>query len=200
MTQLRREFFERDTLDVARDLLGQVLVHEVDGRRVAARVVEVEAYQGVDDLASHGSRGRTARNEVMFGPVGVSYVYLIYGMYWLLNVVAKPPGADYPAAILLRAAEPLEGLDVMAARRDGRPLEQWTSGPGRLTMALGVGKAHHGLDMTAPGSPLRFEAGEPVPDERVASGPRVGINVPEPWQSKPWRFWVKGSPFVSRGE
>lgn len=199
MSQLGYNFFAQDTLTVARNLLGQVLVHEVDGQRLAGRVVECEAYTGWDDMASHGYRGPTPRNEVMFGPVGVSYVYLIYGMYWLLNVVAKPPGVDYPAAVLLRAIEPVEGLDMMAGRRAGRPMVEWTSGPGRLTMALGIDKAQHGLDLTAPGSPLRFERGEPVPDEAVRTGPRIGVNVPEPWISKPWRFWVADCPYVSHG-
>lgn len=199
MSHLSTNFFANDTLTVARNLLGQVLVHEVDGRRVAGRVVECEAYTGWGDMASHGYRGPTPRNQVMFGPVGVSYVYLIYGMYWLLNVVARPPGVDYPAAVLLRAVEPLEGLQYMAERRDGRPVEHWTSGPGRLTMAFGIDKAQHGLDLTLRGSPLRFERGKPIPDERVCTGPRIGLNVPEPWQSKPWRFWVEDNRFVSRG-
>lgn len=199
MTQLQREFFERDTLDVARDLLGQMLVHEVDGYRVAGRVVECEAYTGWGDMASHGYRGPTPRNAVMFGTPGVSYIYLIYGMYWLLNVVAKPPGVDYPAAVLLRAVEPVEGLDYMAAQRDGRRQTEWTSGPGRLTMALGIDRSLHGLDLTAPGSPLRFETGEPLPDDAVVTGPRIGLNVPEPWFSQPWRFWERSNPYVSRG-
>jgi DNA-3-methyladenine glycosylase len=199
MSRLPRTFFARDTRTVARDLLGRVLVHRVDGRRLAGRIIETEAYTGWDDAASHGHRGMTQRNAVMFGPVGVSYVYLIYGMYWLLNVVAKPPEVDYPAAILLRALEPVEGLDQMSTRRAGRPQHEWTNGPGRLTMALGIDKSSHGLDMTGPDGPLFFEEGEPPPVEQVCSGPRVGINVPEPWKSKPWRFWIADNPHVSRG-
>jgi len=199
MHQLRRDFFERDTLTVARNLLGQILVHEDAGCRVAGRVVEVEAYIGLEDQANHGHRGLTPRTAIMFGPAGVSYVYLIYGIYWMLNVVAKPPGAEYPAAVLLRAVEPVEGLEIMAVRRPGRRQREWTNGPARLALAFGVNGTHTGIDMAAEGSPLRFEAGEPVPDEQVRTGPRVGINVPEPWQSKPWRLWVEGSPYVSRG-
>lgn len=196
--RLDRSFFARDTVTVARDLLGRVLVHEAEGRRVAGRIVETEAYTGRDDMASHAHRGKTPRNAVMFGPVGVSYVYFIYGMYWLLNVVARPAGADYPAAVLLRALEPLEGLEWMAARRPGRPQREWTSGPGRLTVALGIDGSLNGVDMTAPDSPLFFEEGQPVPGEQVQSGARIGVNVPEPWKSKPWRFWVAGNPYVSR--
>ena len=199
MPLLGREFFMRDTLLVARDLLGCLLVHEIGGERLSGRVVEVEAYTSWDDMASHGHRGMTPRNAVMFGPPGVSYVYFIYGMYWLLNVVAKPPDVDYPAAILLRALEPVEGLRLMAQRRAGRPQREWTTGPGRLTLALDIDGTLTGIDMTTTGSPLYFERGEQIPDDHIKTGRRVGINVPEPWKSKPWRFWVDGNPYVSKG-
>jgi DNA-3-methyladenine glycosylase len=199
MSRLERAFFARDTRRVARDLLGRLLVREIDGQRLAGRIVEVEAYTGWGDMASHGHRGKTRRNAVMFGEVGFSYVYFTYGMHWLLNVVAKLPGVDYPAAVLIRAVEPLEGLDQIAARRAGRPLREWTSGPARLTMAFGIDGALNGIDMTAADSPLYFEPGARVPDALVIRGPRVGINVPEPWQSKPWRYRVSGNPYVSRG-
>jgi DNA-3-methyladenine glycosylase len=198
MSRLTHAFFARDTLTTTRDLLGCLLVHEIDGQRVAGQVVEAEAYTGHDDLASHAARGKTPRNAVMFGPAGISYIYLIYGMYWLLNVVAKPDGVDYPAAILIRALEPVEGLQFMAARRTGRRRVEWTSGPGRLTLAMGIGQSLNGIDMTAPGSPLFFEEGIDIPGSQVQTGPRIGLNVPEPWQSMPWRFWIKDNPFVSR--
>jgi DNA-3-methyladenine glycosylase len=200
MSRLPRSFFARDTVTVVRSLLGQVLVHESAEGRAAGRIVEAEAYSGWDDRASHGHRGQTPRNAVMFGPVGVSYVYFIYGRYWLLNIVAKPPGVEYPAAVLLRALEPLFGLELMATRRFGRPQKEWTSGPARLTLALGVDGSHNRLDLTAPGSPLFFEAGEPIAPEQINSGPRVGLGtVPEPWKSKPWRFWIADNAYVSRG-
>lgn len=199
MSRLERAFFARDTCRVARDLLGCLLVRDLDGQRLAGRVVEVEAYTGWGDMASHGHRGRTPRNAVMFGKAGFSYVYFTYGMHWLLNVVAKPPSADYPAAVLIRAVEPVEGLDQIAARRAGRSPREWTSGPARLTMAFGIDGVLNGIDMTAAGSPLHFEPGERVPDTLVKTGPRVGINVPEPWQSKPWRYYISNSPYVSRG-
>ncbi len=198
MSRLPHEFFARDTLAAARDLLGCLLVHEIDGQRVAGRIVEVEAYTGHDDLASHAARGKTPRNAVMFGPPGVSYIYLIYGMYRLLNVIARPDGVDYPAAILIRALEPVEGLQFMAACRTGRRRVEWTSGPGRLTMALAIDQTLNGIDLTAPGSPLFFEEGISVPGDQVQTGPRIGINVPEPWQGMPWRFWVRDNLFVSR--
>jgi DNA-3-methyladenine glycosylase len=132
--------------------------------------------------------------------VGVSYVYFIYGRYWLLNIVAKPPGVEYPAAVLLRALEPLSGLELMATRRFGRSKKEWTSGPGRLTLALGVDGSHNRLDLTAPDSPLFLEEGETVPPGQIGSGPRVGLgSVPEPWKSRPWRFWIADNAYVSRG-
>ncbi len=199
--RLSRTFFERDTLAVARDLLGCTLVHQVDGCRIAGRVVEVEAYAGPDDAACHGYRGKTERNAPLFGPVGYSYVYLIYGMYWLVNVIAKPrdAGNNYPAAVLFRALEPVEGLDQMAARRSGRPEREWASGPGRLTMALGIDQTQNHIDLTADSSQLFLERGESIPDDQVNTGPRIGLNsVPEPWHSIPWRFWLKDNPYVSR--
>ncbi len=198
MSRLERAFFARDTRTVARHLLGCLLVRELGGQRLVGRVVEVEAYTGWGDMASHGHRGRTPRNAVMFGEVGFSYVYFIYGKYWLLNVVAKPPGVDYPAAVLIRALEPLEGLEQMALRRAGRPQQEWTSGPGRLTLALAIDGTLNGVDMTAPDSPLYFEWGAPVPRGKIRSGPRIGVNVPEPWRSKPWRYWIEGNPYVSQ--
>jgi DNA-3-methyladenine glycosylase len=199
MTRLRRDFFARDTLIVARDLLGRSLVHQTAEGRVAGRVVEVEAYTGWEDAASHGHRGITPRNAVMFGESGVAYVYLCYGVHWLMNVVARPSEVDYPGAILIRAVEPTEGQPLMGRHRAGRPQREWTNGPGRLTLALGIDKHQHGLDTVASGSPLTWETGQPIPDEQVERGPRIGIDVPEPSRSQPWRLWVKDNPFVSRG-
>ncbi|MEJ2148433.1 MAG: DNA-3-methyladenine glycosylase [Chloroflexota bacterium] len=200
MSRLDQSFFARDTVTVARSLLGQVLVHESAEGRAAGRIVEAEAYSGWDDRASHGHRGRTPRNAVMFGPVGFSYVYFIYGRYWMLNVIAKPPGVEYPAAVLLRALEPLSGLELMANRRSGRPQKEWTSGPGRLTLALGIDETHNQLDLTAADSPLYFEDGGSTDSLQISSGPRVGLGtVPEPWKSRPWRFWIADNAYVSRG-
>jgi DNA-3-methyladenine glycosylase len=199
MTRLDRAFFTRDTVAVARDLLGRTLVHVVDGERVAGRVAEVEAYTGWDDEGSHGYGGITPRNAVMFGPAGFSYVYFIYGMYWMFNVVARPPGVDYSGAILVRALEPLEGLQLMAQRRPARPQKEWTSGPARLALALGIAREQNGLDLTARDTPLFFEPGSPPPAGAIRSGPRIGLgSVSAEWRDKPWRFWIDGSPYVSR--
>lgn len=163
-------FFDRPAPEVARDLLGSVLVSEVGGR-TAGRVVETEAYFGPDDPASHAaaSVGRTERNDPMFGPPGTAYVHLNYGIHWCLNVVTGEEG--FPAAVLLRALEPVEGEELMRRRRGH---EELTSGPARLTEALGVGPdlQRHPLDRP----PLWFAPGPPVPDGAVERTPRIGIS------------------------
>jgi DNA-3-methyladenine glycosylase len=195
MRCLPRDFYERPTLIVARELLGCMLIHCVDGARLAGRIVEVEAYIGSADLACHARAGRTARNAVMFGPPGHAYVYFTYGIHWLLNAVTEPP--DQPAAVLIRALHPLEGLDRIAANRPGRPPYAWASGPARLTRALGIDGTLNGADLT--GETLFIAPGEAPPEEAVSSGPRVGIaSAPEPWRSQPWRFWIRGDPHVSK--
>lgn len=195
---LPRDFYAQDALTVARGLLGTILVRAVDGRRVSGRIVEVEAYHGQADAASHSHRGRTPRNAPMWEAPGYAYVYFTYGNHWLLNAVCGPDGL--PAAALIRAVEPLDGLDVMAANRAGRPFTQWASGPGRLTRALGISGALNRADLTSGAAGLWIEAGEAVPDEAVSAGPRIGLGprVPEPWQSLPWRWWIAGNPHVSR--
>ena len=170
---------------MARDLLGQTLVHQApDGVR-AVRLVEVEAYLGFRDPASHAFRGRTPRNAPMFGLAGHSYVYLIYGMYWCMNVVCESPGT--PGAVLLRGGEPLAGLED-----DARVL----AGPGRLARALGITGRHTGLDLVR-GPELSIRAAPPVPPHRIARTPRIGLN-PGATFDKRWRFIVRGSKGVSR--
>ena len=200
MSRLPRDFFARDTLAVARDLLGQRLVRVLDGVRLSGVIVECEAYIGQGDTACHASRGRTPRNEVMFGPAGNAYVYFTYGMHWMLNIVTEEAG--FPAAVLLRAIHPLEGIGTMRALRQakGRPRSEreLTSGPARLTQALAIDKAFNGADLTA-GSELWLERGVFVPDDEVARGPRIGINyASETDRLSPWRFWVRDNTYVSR--
>lgn len=196
---LPRSFYTPSALTVARQLLGMRLVHILpDGARLSGRIVETEAYTGLDDLASHGHSRRTPRNATMYGMPGHAYVYFTYGNYWLFNVVCEP--VDHPAAVLVRAIEPLEGLDEMAARRPGRAIHEWTSGPGKLVLAMGISGADNALDLTTTANNLWIEPGDPVPDERVRTGPRVGMGkTPEPWYSMPWRWWEAGNPFVSKG-
>ncbi len=184
-------FFERPAENVASDLLGLRLVSTVDGRRVTGVIVEVEAYLGPDDPASHAAVriGRTRRNASMFGPPGTAYVYLSYGVHWCINVVTGSTGD--PCAVLLRAVDPIEGLDVMAVRR-GRERDL-TSGPGRLGQALGITDALDTHDLSLP--PLRLLPGWPIPRGSIDVSPRVGISRARDW---PLRFSVRGNPHVSR--
>lgn len=185
--RLTRDFFARATVDVARDLLGHRLVHAMGGQRLSGVVSETEAYVGEGDLACHAKAGRTARTVVMYGPPGYAYVYFTYGMHWMLNVITESEG--FPAAVLLRAVWPEEGIAVMRARRS-RPDRILTDGPAKLTQAFGVDKAYNGLDMCVDDATLYFEEAGGLPDgAQVTVGPRVGLGgTPEPWLSMPWNF------------
>jgi DNA-3-methyladenine glycosylase len=174
-------------------MIGARLVRVLDGIRLVGLITETEAYIGEEDLACHAKAGRTPRTAVMYGLPGYAYVYFTYGNHWMLNVVTEREG--FPAAVLIRAIQPIEGAEVMSARRNGRD----TFGPGKLTQALGITKSENGVDLTVVTTGLWIEAGISVPDENVTIGPRVGLNtVPEPWFSKPWRFLVKGWKIGSR--
>ena len=187
---LPREFFARDTLTVARELLGARLVHIEDNFRLSGIISETEAYCGEQDLCSHAKAGRTPRTAVMYGPPGVAYVYFTYGMHWLFNTVTMPEGE--PQAVLIRAIVPEEGIEVIAERRGSQPCPRWTDGPAKLTQALGIDGRHNGFDLCAPDAPIFIERGRSVPDEWVVTGPRIGLfTVPEPWKSRPWRFLVE---------
>ena len=200
MSRVPREFFARPTLAVARDLLGAHLVRRLDGARLSGVVVECEAYIGQDDTACHASRGRTARTEVMYGPPGYAYVYFTYGIHWMLNVVTEKEG--FPAAILVRAIQPMEGIPTMRALRrargNPRSERELTSGPARLTQALAVDKALDGADLVT-GEQLWLEPGDTFPDDAVERGPRIGINyAAQADRLAPWRIWALHNPFVSR--
>ena len=187
MAPLARPFYEREATLVARDLLGCRLVHHLNGIRLAGIITETEAYQGEADLGCHARAGRTPRTAVMYGPAGHAYIYFTYGMHWCLNAVTLPEGS--PAAVLIRAIRPVEGLEAMAANRPrlaGTP--HWTDGPAKLTQALALDGRHNGADLVD-GDLLSVEAGEPVRDGDVIAGPRIGLfSVPEPWKSIPWNF------------
>jgi DNA-3-methyladenine glycosylase len=191
---LTRSFFDRPVLDVAPDLLGRVVAFSSPEGTVAVRLTEVEAYDGESDPGSHAFRGRTRRNAAMFGPPGHLYVYFSYGMHWCGNLVCGP--ADRGAAVLLRAGEVVQGLEVArrrrpAARRDA----DLARGPARLMTALGVTGADDGADACAPAGALRAWAGRPPETRRVRTGPRVG--VAGAGATVPWRFWVDGEPTLS---
>lgn len=196
MRQLDRATLAVDPLLAARRLLGCVLVADVDAgsaEPVAVRLVEVEAYRGLDDPASHCYRGQTERNAVMFGPAGHLYVYFVYGMHFCANVVALTDGR--PGAVLLRAGEVTGGIGTAWSRRPASRSEaELARGPARLTSVLGLDRAANGIDLTDPASPVRLYAGDPVPDESVRTGPRVGVAMA---MEVPWRYWIAGSPAVS---
>jgi len=178
----------RPAPQVAPDLLGCLLVRRWEGQRLAGLIVEVEAYQGVDDQACHARAGRTARNAVMFGAPGRAYVYFTYGMHWMLNLVCETEGV--PAAVLIRAIRPVEGLELMRVLRPnlaGKP--GWLNGPAKLTQALAIGREQNGVDVCSKENGLWVEKGVSVPEGEVRTFPRVGIGyAPEPWRSLPWRW------------
>lgn len=191
---LGREFYARDTVSLARDLLGRVLVREWDGERLSGIIVETEAYGGAEDAASHAFRGPGRRNRSMFGPPGHAYVYRIYGIHHCLNLVGERDGR--PGAVLIRALRPLEGLETMVRRR-GRPASEASNGPGKLCRALAVDLGLDGVDLCA-GVGLWVEAGEAGSVRGVLVGPRVGLGADEIARRRPWRFALQGEPSVSR--
>lgn len=187
---LERQFFNRSTLQVARELLGARLVRLEGGKRTAGIIVETEAYIGEEDLGCHASAGYTPRTQVMYGPPGHAYVYFTYGVHWMLNFVTEAEG--YPAAVLIRGIVPTEGIARIASRRVGRPVEQWTNGPGKICQAFSINRMQNGADLCAPEAELFVEYGVTISDSSVTNSPRVGLNsVPEPWKSVPWRFVAK---------
>jgi len=194
---LQRVFYERDTVTVAKELLGKIIVHETPEGATAGRLVETEAYQGPEDQAAHSSGGRrTPRNEVMYGEKGHAYVYLIYGLYFCLNITAGNL-AGKPEAVLLRALEPVAGEDIMARRREvnGGGIGNLTNGPGRLCMAMGITKKQHMLDVTVP--PLYIKDAPLVASDEIVETTRVGVEYAGEWKNLPWRYYIKGNKYVS---
>jgi DNA-3-methyladenine glycosylase len=182
LRKLPRSFYDRDTIEVAHALLGKCLVHVVSGAPRVGRIVEVEAYLGPHDLAAHSSRGRTPRTEVMFGPPGHAYVYLIYGMHNCMNIVTQREGIA--SAVLLRALEPVRGIE-------GR-----TQGPGLLCKAMGVDRSLNGHDLT---SDDFYVADDAYPERiRVAKRPRVGVDYAGQWAKRLLRFYIRDNAYVSK--
>jgi DNA-3-methyladenine glycosylase len=195
---LPRSFFARSTVEVARDLLGALVCRATREGLTAGRIVETEAYGGPEDLASHARAGVTRRTLPMFGEVGHAYVYLVYGMHQCLNVVAHAAPAA-AGAVLLRAVEPVTGVELMRTRR-GRaadPDARLGSGPARLCQALAVDRSLDAHDLTS-GEGLWLAGGDSVPDSDVAVGRRIGVDYAGVWSDRPWRFWLGGNRSVSR--
>jgi DNA-3-methyladenine glycosylase len=198
--KLPRRFYTRDdTLLIARQLLGQrLVVPTTDGIRVSGRIVETEAYLAPEDRASHafGNR-RTPRTETMFGKGGTAYVYFIYGMYYQFNVVTNIEAI--PHAVLVRAVEPLEGIEVMRARRPVKDKRNLTSGPGKLCAAMGIDRGYNRADLLGDSVWIE-EAERSIAESEIASGPRIGIDYAGEYVTKPWRFWIRDNPYVSKAK
>ena len=189
--RLPRHFYQRDTLIVARELLGKILVRRFEGELLSGRIVETEAYIGEDDPACHAARGLTPRTRPMFGPPGKAYVYFIYGMYYCLNAVTEREG--FPAAVLIRALEPLGGIETMSARRGSPRPTNLTNGPGKLCQAMAIDKSLN--ETSLQGEDLYILDGPTLAAETIGSSPRIGIKV---GTENPWRFFEKANPFVSK--
>jgi DNA-3-methyladenine glycosylase len=195
--KLPRSFYTRsDVLTVARELLGTLLVvPATDGTRVSGMIVETEAYRGPEDRASHAYGGRrTKRTETMYGRGGAVYVFFVYGMYDQFNVVTNVNGI--PHAVLIRALEPVEGIELMRERRPGRSDQDLANGPGKLCLAMGIDRRLDGADLTK--DVVWIERHQELSRSQIGTGPRVGIDYAGEWVQKRWRFWIKGNRNVSR--
>lgn len=191
--KIPRSFYEQPTVQVARQLLGKHLVRKHPDGTTIGRIVETEAYVGPEDKACHAWRGRTARTEVMFGAAGHAYVYFIYGFHHMLNIVTET--VDFPAAVLIRAVEPIDGIRLMAERRHTREPRNLASGPGKLCEAFGIDRSLNGSDLCGDVLFIRDE-GEAPPE--IIATPRIGVDYAGKWKNKPWRFVVRGNDFVSK--
>ncbi|MFW6237897.1 MAG: DNA-3-methyladenine glycosylase [Bacillota bacterium] len=196
---LRKRFFTRDAVTAARELVGKHLVREAEGNRIICQIVETEAYCGAEDKASHacGNR-RTERTETMFGPAGRAYVYLIYGMYYCFNVVCGE--SEDPQAVLIRAVQPLRGLEIIEENRNikSNKSEDLTNGPGKLCQALSIDDDFDGHNLVEK-SELYIEDGDNEQELEVAAGKRINIDYAEEYRDKLWRFYIKGNSFISQG-
>ncbi|SRR5579883_111453 len=181
MKKLSRDFYDRDTKEVAQELLGKYLVHHIEDQIRIGRIVETEAYLGGKDLASHSSRGMTERNKIMFGPPGYAYVYLIYGMYYCMNTITEKEGIG--AGVLIRALEPIQDIE-------GR-----TQGPGLLCNAMGITKQLYGHDLLSDNFYLAEKENDPF---KIIKRPRIGVDYAGKWAQKLLRFYIKDNPFVSK--
>lgn len=200
--KLNRNFYSRDTITVAKELLGKTLVHNMSGKLLKGKIVETEAYLGLKDKAAHSYGGRrTKRVETMYGPPGTAYVYIIYGMYHCLNILTVKEGV--PEGALIRGIEPLEGIDWMAINRFQKPFEELTknqrknltNGPGKLSIALQIDRSFDGMDLC--GDILYLEGGS---DERftIVETTRIGIDYAEEARDFPYRYYIEGNPYVSK--
>jgi DNA-3-methyladenine glycosylase len=199
MPKIKRSFYNQKTLKVAKLLLGKFLIRKIGKKIIAGKIVETEAYAGPEDLASHASRGKTPRTAPMFGPPGFAYIYLVYGMNYCFNIVTE--GNDYPAAVLIRALEPAEGVKSMFGRRSlvytPDPLPILTNGPGKLCQALSIDKTLNRVDLTG-GTLWLEDRGIKIKLSEIVAKKRIGVDYAGKYKNKPWRFYLKGSIYVSK--
>lgn len=195
MDILPKEFYRRETIDVAKDLLGKVIIREIGTQRITGRIVETEAYAGFDDKASHAHKGRTPRNSVMFGPAGFAYVYFTYGLHHLFNIVTEE--VNYPSAVLIRAVEPISGLKLIQKNRPKRKFHELTNGPAKFTKAFQIDKCFNGIDVSA-GKGLWIENGPPIDKNRIVITSRIGVGYSKECAEWPRRFFIKDNQFISR--
>lgn len=192
MKILQKSFYNHPTVQVAKDLLGKNLVREIEGKLLIGKIVETEAYTH-DDPASHAYKGERNANKSLFGPVGHAYVYFTYGNHFCFNVVAKVPNVS-AGGVLIRALEPIEGIEIMQELRPGKKIKDLTNGPGKLTQAFAITKELNGIDLMQKG-PLYLTEGEVIPEENIVATKRIGISRA---QDKLWRFCIEENQFVSR--
>lgn len=201
MKKLPRNFYNRDTITVSKELLGKYLVHNVEGEELIGKIVEVEAYKGPIDKAAHSYNKKTDRNKIMYGPPGHVYIFHIYGMYYCMNVVTEK--IDMPCAVLIRALEPISGIDSMSKNRYNKSindlgkneLKNLTNGPGKLCIAMGLNKSNYGDDLLED----RLYIAEGVNEKfDIVTTKRINIDYAEEAIHFPWRFYIKGNPYVSK--
>ena len=193
--KMNHSFFRKDTVELARNLLGCLLVHGTPDGVAAGMIVETEAYVGAIDKACHAYRNRSERTEIMYGDGGFAYVYFIYGMHHCFNVVTGPAGEGN--AVLIRALEPVIGLDLMRKRRQTNQLQNLCNGPGKVCQALAITKGEYGMDLCDPAGPLRLVRFRHIPDNRITSSPRINVAYAEEAAAWPWRFYVKDNLYIS---
>ena len=194
--KLKKNFYNRNTLKVAQDLLGKFLVRKIGDKIIAGKIVETEGYVGPSDLASHASRGKTTRTAPMFGPPGHAYIYLVYGLNYCFNIVTEKE--NYPAAVLIRAIEPTAGINLIKEyRKTQKSIFNLTNGPGKLCQALKIDKTLNNLDLTDRTLWLEDRGLKIKPSEIIATK-RIGVDYAGKYKNKPWRFYLKGNPFVSK--
>jgi len=193
--RLSQNFFKKPTLKAAEHLLGKYLVVDKNKKRVVGRIVETEAYIGEDDSACHASNGRTSRSETLYQKAGTIYVYLIYGMYHCLNIVTERE--NFPSAVLIRAVEPIEGIEMMKNRRKTEDIHNLASGPGKLCEAFNINKTMNGKNIF--GRDIWIEdRGEKVSEKNIKRAKRIGVDYAGKCRHFPWRFYIKGNEFISR--